>query len=750
MDPLLIAALAGGGRPVHLVTVTLPDYTIRWTDGGYAKWDGETWKARDATYGALDGIGAIIDGIEEDAEPVALSILAPDLTSLQDLAAADAQGGRTTIHLTALDPATGLVIGEPYRLFIGELDQPRLTTGRQRVLEYDILPLDARGLESNEEQRQTDAFRQAIWPGERGDEYATDGTKQTYWREDDPKNSIGALLGRGVMKSRPEENKAIEFTYEPEAPLAFPIGRCAVKGALRYLVGYGPTNRYRTLFATVGASGPVQELISVTIDDEVTAFDGDDRATDGAHAGEMWFSFLPGDQPSDALTSPTGPNAHSEAAPGWTTDHKLSGRAAYAWTGKENSKKNEFSGGQPSVVVTMNGLSGWDPRTEETYDNRATWVGMTDGATAALNWTMGRWEGDNGDGAYGIPYACWLVGGIGVPLDGIDVDAFSAAATGADGHLWTCGGVPYSDMDKVDVLEDLLAAAGARRSRKCGMVSCVSYAAPGESVLTVTEADTVGQVETVLFPSRLDRRNVAIGRFLSEEQRWEITAIAPVGNPDWQTADGGRRTTSFEFRYVTNADQAAQLTYLWAARQRAGTGEFQGKLYMLQLEPGDCFDWAAPEFLLDGVKARLERREYDPSRLTLRLRYRIETDADYEAALDQEGETPPPTDPETPPGPYVEPPTDFLISEDGGNVLINYRNPISDLFDHVDLYRAASTDFGSATVISFYAGSPGEYVPGQEDVPGSGTWYYWPVAVDFEGNHSDEDQPGLPLSVTIP
>lgn len=226
--------------------------------------------------------------------------------------------------------------------------------------------------------------------------------------------------------------------------------------------------------------------------------------------------------------------------------------------------------------------------------------------------------------------------------------------------------------------------------------------------------------------------------------------IAPVGNPDWQTADGGRRTTTFDFPYVINKDQAAQLTYLWAARQRAGTGEFQGKLYMLQLEPGDCFDWAASEFLLDGVKARLERREYDPARMTLRLRYRVETDADYEAALEQEGEAPPPTDPETPPPPFVEPPTDFLISDDGINVTINYRNPVSDLFDFVSLYRAASTDFGTASVISFYAGSPGEYVPGQEDTPGSGTWYYWPVAVDFEGNLSDEDQPGLPLSVTIP
>lgn len=746
MDPLLVAAIKAGEKIVHLVTVALPGYTIRWTDGGFAKWGADTWRVKDATYGALDSIGTITDGIEIDAEPVPLSIIAPDMTSLADLAAADAQGGRVTIHLTALG-SDGLIIGEPYRLFIGELDQPVLKNGRRRRLTYDVLPLDARGLEDNEEQRQTNAFRQAVWPGERGDEYATDGTKVTYWREDDPKNSIGALFGRGVLKERPSENKAIEFTYEPEAPLAFPTGRCAVKGSMRWMAGYGPTNRFRSLVATVGASGPIQALVSVTVDDEVTTFDGAERATNGSHAGEMWFQFSLGDQPATALTSPTGTNSNGSPAPGWTTDHKLSGRPAYMWTGKENSKKSEYSGGQPSVLVTMYGLYGWDPRTGEPYTNLAAWPGMADGATAALNWTMGRWEGASGGGTYGVPYACWLVGGIGTPLDGIDVDAFTLAADIADDNGWLVAGVPYSDEGKVDILEDYLAAAGAKRARKCGLVSCVSYGAVSESVLTVTEADTAGDVETVLYPSRLDRRNAGIGRFLSEDQRWEITAIAPVGNPDWVTADGGRRTSSYDFRFCPSADAAAQLTYLRLAYDRAGTGDVPMKLYMLQLEVGDCFDWGAPALLLDDVKARVEKREYDPARGELKMGYRLISDADLTEALDTEGDPPPPTDPETPPPPFVEPPTDFAVTRDGFDANLSWRNPGSVSFNFIDVYRTLNdADFADATIVDTIVGGSLELVSMTDGGLSAGVWRWWLVAVDDSLNESD---PVGPVSVTI-
>lgn len=637
---------------VHLVTVTLPDHTIRWATGGFAKWGEHVWRAHDPIYGVIDEISEIADGEGDDASPAQIVIIPPDLTSLAALASADAQGGWITIHLACLDPSTGALAGDPYRLTLGELDQPRLRTGLNRKLEYDIITGDARGLQPNEEQRQTDAFRQYVWPGELGDQYATDGTKETYWREDEPRAAVGLLRGRG---SRDIDDKAIQFTYEPNAPLAFPFGRCGFGGDIRYRVGYGPTNRWQSVFATVGASGPIKSLVSVSFDDEVTSFDLDDRATNGSHAGEMWFKFLPGDQPSTALTSPTGPNAHSAPAPGWTSAHKLSGRPAFCWTGKENSKQDEYRGGLPKPVLTLEGLFGFNPTDGSDLETPSTWPWINDGASAALNWAIGRWEGSNGasPAQYGVPYQSKLVGGIGAPIETIDVEAFSTARDIAVANGWTMAGVAFSDEDKNDVLEDMLEAAGAVRARKCGMLSCISYGAPREVTLTARERDTAEAPAISLAPSRLDRRNTGIPSFYSEANRWEMTAIAAVSHPDWVAADGGRNTEGYDFRFVDQADQAAQLTYLAIANEREGVeASVTFMPWMMQLEPGDTFDWDAPEYLLDGTKVRVRKRVWDPMSCLVKIDFREETDTKYAEASLVTGEAPPPFEPDTPPDRY--------------------------------------------------------------------------------------------------
>lgn len=663
MDPALIAALKAGMPIVHLVRVALPDHTIRWTTGGFVQWDGALWSARDDTYGALDEIGDITDGIDDDAAPVQIVIIPPDMTSLAALAAADAQGGWVEIWLACIDRATGLVVA-PYRMHVGELDQPRLRAGKTRKLEYDILTGDARGLQANEEQRQTDAFHQFIWPGELGNEYATDGPKQVYWRADEPSAAIGFLRGRG---GKDPGDKAIQFTYEPDAPLAFPFGRCGVGGAIRYRVGYGPTNRWQSVFATVGASGPIRSCISVSFDGEVTAFDGSDRSTSGLHTGEMWFKFLPGAQPSAALTSPTGTNAHTAPAPGWTTAHKLSGRPAFCWTGKENSKEDEYRGGIPKPVLTLEGLYGWDPGDPSSaVDDPTTWTWLTNGATAGLNWVVGRWEGDSGSGTYGVPYACVQVGGIAAPLDTIDVAAFQAAAAIAAGYGWTMAGVAFSDEDKIDVLEDMLKAAGAERSRRCGMVSCVSFAAARESSLTATEADTAAAPVIALAASRLDRRNTGIPSFYSEANRFEMTPLVPVSDAAWLAADGGRNTGGYTYRYVDQADQAAQLCYLEIANEREPVeASVTFMPWMMQLEPGDTFDWDAPEYLLDGVKVRVRKRVWSPTSALVKIAFRQETDQKYTDALAQTGTPPPTAEPDTPPDGWGDP----------GDIIYDGNNP---------------------------------------------------------------------------
>ena len=736
MDLLLVAHIKAGGPLVHLVTATLPDATIRWTlEGGFVGWGDHIWTARDATYGALDSISEITDGIDDDASPVTLSIIAPTISSIADLAAADAQGAAVTIHLAGIDRQTGHLVGQPYLLFTGDLDQPRLLDGPERRLEYDILPADAFGLQPNEEQRQSDAFHKSIWVGERGYEHQTEGRKIVFWRDDDPNNAIGY-----ISRSRKKGGDPKEFNYDPDAGLPFPMGRIMVPGTLNYRVGFGPTNRFNSIIATVAASGPIQSFVSSTFNDEATSFGSNDIATDGEHSGAMWMQRLLGTQPQAALTFPTGLPVAGQPPSGWGAEYGQSGKAVFLLTMFENSKKTEFGGGVPVVRNVVEGLLGWDPLDSSSeVGDVSTWAYLAEGGRWALNWCIGRWEGPDGSGGYGTPYLSTIVGGIGAPLTGIDTPAFELVAQIADDNGWTVAACPTSADDKIDVLEDLLQASGAVRSRKAGKLSCISYGAAQDSVLTVTKRDTAGRLELPLYPSRLERKNTAIARFLSEANNWEMTPIAPITDSAWRAADGGKRSKGLEFPFVPDPDQAAQLAYLELAHAREARAETPMKAYLLQLEPGDCFDWDAPEHLLE-TKARVERRRWDPMTFGLKVSWATETDAKYSAAMAQTGEPPPPSDPNTPPPPFVEPPTDFTVTPDDLDMGIAYRtpDPVRANHDFVNVLRADdSLDFDDASIVDYYAGAPGEFITLTDTVPGPDAYGYWLQAVDTEGNFSD-------------
>lgn len=190
MDADLIEALEGSApTPVHLATLTLPDATLRLTDGGSVVWSGQTYLERHATYGSLSSIEEIEDGVTGSATVLSLAINAPP-GSLADWIASDVQGSVVTVHLGAVDRDTGLLIGEPELLIRCELDQPRLGVGGGATLIYDCITEEARMLEPNEDQRQTDSFHQSVWPGEKHYEFVTDVRRKIYWRADNPNNAV--------------------------------------------------------------------------------------------------------------------------------------------------------------------------------------------------------------------------------------------------------------------------------------------------------------------------------------------------------------------------------------------------------------------------------------------------------------------------------------------------------------------------------------------------------------------------------
>ncbi|KQS55894.1 hypothetical protein ASG17_07540 [Brevundimonas sp. Leaf363] len=545
-----------------------------------------------------------------------------------------------------------------------------------------------------------------------------------------------------------------DWVASNDTPLPFPAGRVGMAGKINYRVAYGPNNQYQSIVATLARSGPIQGIVSTAFNDVVTTFGSDEKATNGPHSGWMWLQTTLGTQPETALTSPSGLTSGA-TIPDWTSAYKMSGAAAYMLTLSENSKLSEFEGNEEKPLIILDGLRGWDPRIDSTWpggagtcrlNNPATWVLMSNGAIYGLNWSIGRWEGDSGGGLYGVPYQSSLVGGIGSSLDGIDVGAFVYAANVADANGWKMAGVPDSSMDESTVLDQALQAAGAYRSRVAGKISCVSRGAEQASLLTITPADTAGEVELSLGPSRLDRKNSGTAYFLSGAHTWgDLTPIDPIGNAAWVTQDrGSERPTRGDYPYVPDKNQAAQLIYYdLADRRERLSGTVPLKAYMRRIKPGDCFTFDAPGFQLDGVKAKCLQRNFDPMTAVVRITFREETDAKHDAAMAQVGVTSPVPGSTAPPSAFINAPAIYTPTVSSGTVTLTVRAPSDLSFDYIEVRRSVnSTTMPGTNLVPPIMGAPSQTFT-VTDTPGSGVIRYWARAVSDTGAQSAWVQTGV-------
>lgn len=529
-----------------------------------------------------------------------------------------------------------------------------------------------------------------------------------------------------------------EFSYRTDAGWPIPFGRVAAAGDVNFRTAYDATNRYQSLFCTLAASGPIKSIVSFTADDEATSFDPTTgKATNGEHKDNMWLQTKLGTQPQTAQTSPTGAGA-GIPAPGWTTNHKASGKAVYCLTMFENSKLSEYPGGIVSPRFVLEGVYGYDPRQDSGFpggsgtcdiEDPSTWRWIDNPAIAALNWVIGRWEGlatGYSPARYGVPYASKLVAGLGASLEGIDLDAFVNAANVADANGWTVAAYPTSREDKFEVLTKLLAACGAEPATKAGKISCIVHTELVASAVTVTGDDTAGPVEVSLGQSRIERKNAIIPRCWLEDQNWEMTPIAEVTNEDWQAEDGGKRSRGLDLHYVSDPDQGAQLGYYRLAIDRepiVGVAPF--KAHMRRIQPGDCFTWSAAGLPLDGIKVKCLKRSYDPMSGIVRITFRSEDDAKHTDAYEQTGTAPPTVTPDGPFDDTVDPPTGTSISVSGDEVTLDWVNGTARFFRTLIFY-GPTADFTDAIAGPSKGGLAGEAETAKFK-PGPGTWYFWLV-----------------------
>ena len=202
MDPALKAALA---QPAVLLfgalKFELPDYTLRLVDGSATLVIyGETYVGKDPTFGTIAEISDLPEEIGDSAPEITVALFPPDVTATAALSHLNMQGSTVQLMVGAVDPVSGVVIGTPEILFLGEIDVPTISLDQNgaRKVEYTVVSVFERLFEIEEGQRATNGWHQSIWPGELGLEHMTGTDVNLYWGAKPPQGP-GQKTGWAAM-----------------------------------------------------------------------------------------------------------------------------------------------------------------------------------------------------------------------------------------------------------------------------------------------------------------------------------------------------------------------------------------------------------------------------------------------------------------------------------------------------------------------------------------------------------------------
>jgi hypothetical protein len=218
LHPATETALSGPTVTITgLIEMTLPGYTLRLCDGsGVVNFGGNLYSGSDDRFGTIAAISPITSGEGNAAPALDFTFLPASSAAAADLSSPTFQGSRVRVWLAVIDPATGLVVGSPERVFFGLIDTTELVVGRgTRELNIQCVSGFERMFANNEGQRLADAFHQSIWPGEFGLANVTGVTKNVPWGVESPPRSItyrsgsagigGAGGFRGISGARVNE-----------------------------------------------------------------------------------------------------------------------------------------------------------------------------------------------------------------------------------------------------------------------------------------------------------------------------------------------------------------------------------------------------------------------------------------------------------------------------------------------------------------------------------------------------------------
>jgi len=453
--------------------------------------------------------------------------------------------------------------------------------------------------------------------------------------------AVGAVAGtvaQMTAKKPPARGSPNLITIGANQPMPIVLGATYIGGNKVHEVGYGGLvskvqNPYKFEAIIHSGCGPVNAMTGLFADFAAVALAG--TAATGYFAGFLYADHQLGARPeSDALA----PNW--SGAPDWSSSHKLSGYAATGLSLKFDKDGKVFASGEPQWGVTMEGVKHYDPRLDSTYpggsgshriDDRDTWQYSDNPGVVGLTYAYGWWE----DGK--------KQGGIGMPVEGIDLARWVEFANVCDANGWVLGGVIYEPGSRWDNLKDICAAGGGEPYFDRHLLG-VNYNAPRVSLDTITRDDIADDGFTVASGRTWrERLNTIAPKFRSGEHKWEYVPSEDVFVADYITDDGEEKREEITWNLVQDKDQVAQLAaYELVNRREIGQIEVSCKPRLMRYSVGDMLSFDLPDTVLDGLDAIIIRPpEINPDNGMVRLTLLGETDAKHAYALGKTGTTPP-------------------------------------------------------------------------------------------------------------
>lgn len=453
--------------------------------------------------------------------------------------------------------------------------------------------------------------------------------------------AVGAVAGtvaQMTAKRPPARGSPNLITIGANQPMPIVLGETYVGGNKVHEVGYGGLvakveNPYKFEAIVHSGCGPVDSFTGLYADFEPVPLSG--TAATGYFSG-----FLYADQQLGARTEADALVPNWSGAPSWGTSHKLSGYAATGLSLKFDKDGKIFASGEPQWGVTIKGVKAYDARLDSTYpggsgsqriNDRSTWAYSENpgviGATYAYGWF------DNGN----------KQGGIGMPVEGIDMARWVEFANVCDANEWKVGGVVYEPGSRWDNLKDICAAGGGEPYFDRHLLG-VNYNAPRVSLDTITVDDVADEGFTVASGRTWrERLNTIAPKYRSGAHKWEYVPSADVSVAAYITDDGEEKREEITWNLVQDKDQVAQLAaYELVNRREIGQIDISCKPRLMRYTVGDMLTFDLPGTVIHGLNAVIIRPPaIDPVTGQVNLTMVGETDSKHAFALGKTSTAPP-------------------------------------------------------------------------------------------------------------